>query len=146
MDASIWRPGILLRVSTSDNDDEQLADRWHDLMSRYHHTMCALDKALLDGHGITVSEFEVLQQLERARRDHGEVRMQLLAENVHLSQSALSRVVAALEKASLVERAVCTEDRRSVWVKLTGAGADRLAKATPTHREVLRQQAPVARG
>jgi DNA-binding MarR family transcriptional regulator len=127
-------------VATRD-DDEQLAEQWHDLMSRYHHTMCALDRALLDGHGLTVSEFEVLQQLGRAGGEMGEVRMHQLADNVHLSQSALSRVVASLEKGSLVERAVCEEDRRSVWVKLTEAGAQRLAEARPTHRTVLQQQA-----
>jgi DNA-binding MarR family transcriptional regulator len=127
-------------VATRD-DDELLAEQWHDLMSRYHHTMCALDRALLDGHGLTVSEFEVLQQLERAGGEMGEVRMHQLADNVHLSQSALSRVVASLEKASLVERAVCEEDRRSVWVKLTEAGARRFVEAKPTHRTVLQQQA-----
>jgi len=131
---------MLLRVTTRDDGDE-LAEQWHDLMSRYHHTMCALDRALLDGHGITMSEFEVLQQLERAGGEIGEVRMHTLAENVHLSQSALSRVVASLEKASLVERAVCVEDRRSVWVKLTAAGARRFAESKPTHRTVLQEQA-----
>ena len=122
-------------------DDERLAEQWHDLMSRYHHTICALDRALLDAHGITVSEFEVLQQLERSGGASGEVRMHTLADNVHLSQSALSRVVASLEKASLVERAVCVEDRRSVWVKLTNAGSHRLSEAKPTHRAVLHEQA-----
>jgi DNA-binding MarR family transcriptional regulator len=67
--------------------------------------------------------------------------MHLLADNVHLSQSALSRVVASLEKASLVERAVCVEDRRSVWVRLTDAGAQRFAEARPAHRAVLHEQA-----
>jgi DNA-binding MarR family transcriptional regulator len=131
---------MLVVVGTRE-DGEQMAEQWHELMSRYHHTMCALDRALLDGHGITVSEFEVLQQLQRAGGEKGDVRMHMLADNVHLSQSALSRVVASLEKASLVERAVCVEDRRSVWVKLTEAGARRFAEAKPTHRTVLKEQA-----
>jgi DNA-binding MarR family transcriptional regulator len=60
-----------------------------------------------------------------------------LAGEVHLSQSALSRVIARLEKAGLVERTMCVEDRRGIFVKLTPAGAERHAAAQATHRQVL---------
>lgn len=124
-------------------DDEDLAETWHDLMCQYHRTTCALDRALLAGHGITVSEFEVLQQLDVAGAAKSGLKMHTLADHVHLSQSALSRVVGRLEEEALVERSVCIEDRRSVWVKISEAGVQRFLEARPTHRAVLREQATV---
>jgi DNA-binding MarR family transcriptional regulator len=121
-------------------NEEELAERWHDLMSDYHRTTCALDRALLAGHRITVSEFEVLQQLERTKGADGCVKMQVLADHVHLTQSALSRLVGRLEKESLVERSICEDDRRSIWVRITDEGLQRFAQARPTQRAVLREQ------
>ena len=63
--------------------------------------------------------------------------MQDLAEAVHLSQSALSRVVARLEADGLVVRAMCAEDRRGIFACLTDAGRERYAAALPAHRAVL---------
>lgn len=118
--------------------DEDLAERWHDLMGRYHRTCCALDRALSTDHGITVSGFEVLRQLAAGG---GCVRMHTLAEHVHLTQSALSRMVSHLEKEALVVRSLCEDDRRSVFVTITPAGLARYRQAEPTHRAILRQQA-----
>ena len=42
-----------------------------------------------------------------------------------------------VKKAGLVERAMCVEDRRGIFVKLTPAGAERHAAAKATHRKVL---------
>jgi DNA-binding MarR family transcriptional regulator len=64
-----------------------------------------------------------------------------LGEHVHVTQSALSRLVARLEADGLVERVMCTEDRRSVFAKLTPAGLDLYKAARPTQREVLRTTA-----
>jgi DNA-binding MarR family transcriptional regulator len=125
-------------------EDDGLAETWHDLMSRYHRTTCALDRALSTGHGITVSEFEVLQQLARAPAVDGRVKMHALGDKVHLSQSALSRAVGRLEEEALVERSMCVEDRRSVWVRITEAGTARFDEARPTHRAILRRQASLA--
>ena len=66
-------------------------------------------------------------------------RMQSLAGHVHLSQSALSRVVGRLEAAGLVEREMCPEDRRGIFARLTRDGRARYEAARPTHRRVLRE-------
>ena len=55
--------------------------------------MCALDRALAAGHGLTVSDFEVLQQLHGTDALDGRVRLHDLGDQVHLSQSALSRLI-----------------------------------------------------
>ena len=66
-------------------------------------------------------------------------RVQELADRVHLSQSALSRLVARLEKSGLVMRGMCGEDRRGVRVALTDAGRARYAEALPRQRAVLKR-------
>ena len=62
------------------------------------------------------------------------MRMHELGERVHLTQSALSRLIARLETDGLLERTMCVEDRRSVFAKLTPAGATRYQEAKPTQR------------
>jgi DNA-binding MarR family transcriptional regulator len=107
---------------------------WRDLLARHAAVNCALERELA-GHDLGVSEYEVLERL--AEIDECSARAQQLAGEVHLSQSALSRVIARLEKAGLVERTMCVEDRRGIFVKLTRAGAERHAAAKATHRQVL---------
>ncbi|NUR29270.1 MAG: MarR family transcriptional regulator [Catenulispora sp.] len=82
-----------------------------------------------------MSEFEILDRLAEA--DDCAARMQELADEVHLSQSALSRAVDRLEREGLVARASCSTDRRGVFVKITEAGRDRWQDACPTQRSVL---------
>ncbi len=117
--------------------DERLATEWHQLMGRYQRLMCALDRELGAAHGLTASEFEVLQQLHQA--DDCSMRLRELGEGAHLSQSALSRLVARLESDGLLERRTCAEDRRAQYVALTAAGRSRYADARPTQRQVLRE-------
>ena len=128
-----------------DRDADVLADEWHALMTRYHRTACVLDRELQSRHDLSVSEFEILQQLFSAGDGCGSVRMQELAHEVHLSQSALSRLISRLERDGLVGRTNCTEDRRSVYVTITDAGSERFLSARPTQRAVLKEQssAPV---
>ena len=117
-------------------EDDRLATEWHELMNRYHRVTCALDRELTARHDLTVSEFEVLQQLASA--DCESMKMYELGDQVHLSQSALSRLISRLEQDGLVERGMCADDRRSVWAKLTAAGAERYLEAKPTQRAILR--------
>lgn len=122
--------------------EDDLARAWQDLMGRYHRVTCVLDSTLQTQHGITASEFAVLEQLADAGHDHS-LKMNDLGHHVHLSQSALSRLVARLESDGLVERAMCTEDRRCVYATLTSDGLELYREARPTHRGVLRAQQPV---
>ena len=110
-------------------------DEWRVLLDRHAALSAALEKALQEGHGIGLSEFETLDRLVDA--NCGSYRMQDLAGDSHLSQSALSRAVARLEKAGLVRRDICADDRRGVFVCLTSAGAMMHRDALPTHRAIL---------
>jgi DNA-binding MarR family transcriptional regulator len=102
---------------------------------------------VLHPHGLGASDFEVLDLLaaeSAAEGDH--CRVQNLVGRVHLSQSALSRLIGRLEKDGLVERSVCVEDRRGVWVALTARGRAVHAEVRPLQRAALERmlEAPAA--
>ncbi|MFW0791085.1 MarR family winged helix-turn-helix transcriptional regulator [Gordonia sp. CPCC 205333] len=118
--------------------DDELAAAWQELSVRYHRIQCTLDRELQANHQLTSSEFEVLELLMRGN-EHS-ARMSELADHVHLSQSATSRVVARLEADGLLARSMCSNDRRSVFAALTDAGVQRYTEARPTQRRVLNDQ------
>ncbi|HEY9368963.1 MarR family transcriptional regulator [Streptomyces sp.] len=120
--------------------ERALVEEWRDVLALHRRTTCELDRAL-HAYGIGASDFDVLDVLaEEAPADGGSAyRVQELADRVHLSQSALSRLVARLEKSGLVVRGMCGEDRRGVRVALTDAGRARYAEALPRQRAVLKR-------
>jgi DNA-binding MarR family transcriptional regulator len=126
-------------VTTADSaDTAALVAEWRELLARHAATVGALERALGEQHDLGMSEFEVLERLAEAPAEHqGQLRVQELAETVHLSQSALSRLIGRLEKAGLVERAMCASDRRGIYVILSAAGRERYEAARPLHRAVL---------
>src|ERR1700722_3321505 len=98
--------------------DEPVVTAWRAIAASHAAASAALERELGQLHGLGVSEFEVHDRLaERGERDF---RAQELAEAVHLSQSALSRLV----------------DR------LRADGRGRHAEAAPTHRDVLASVLP----
>lgn len=121
-----------------DTAGAQLEKQWRDILSVHARTMCEIDRAL-HPHGLGASDFEVLDVLvaDTARRGSPQCRVQNIADRVHLSQSALSRLIGRLEKEGLVERSMCEEDRRGVWVTLTRKGRDLHAEVLPLQRDVL---------
>jgi DNA-binding MarR family transcriptional regulator len=116
---------------------------WRALAASHAIVSCALDRELGERHGLGVSDFEVLERLAESE-DH-KFRAQELANAVHLSQSALSRLIGRLEQHGLVERCLCDLDRRGIYVTLTDEGRRRHAAAVPTHRAVLAEMLPAAR-
>src|SRR6478735_10404228 len=111
-------------------DDATLVAAWRDVMSCHARVSAALEKTLQRQHGIGVSEYEVLERLATAGDDE-QRRMQELAEAVHLSQSALSRLIGRLEADGLVERCMCAFDRRGIFAMITPAGRERFEAARP---------------
>ncbi len=82
-----------------------------------------------------MSDFEALDRLMDATCERP--RMQELASEMYLSPSALSRSVARLEKAGLVQRALCEADRRGVFVDVTDKGRQVHADASKIQLAVL---------
>ncbi|MEV6114602.1 MarR family transcriptional regulator [Streptomyces sp. NPDC052109] len=117
--------------------DARLEERWRDILAVHARTMCEIDRAL-HPHGLGASDFEVLDLLATESPAQGEhCRVQNLVGRVHLSQSALSRLIGRLEKDGLVERSVCAEDRRGVWVALTPKGRALYTEVLPLQRAAL---------
>ena len=115
----------------------RLEEQWRDILGTHARTMCEIDR-VLHPHGLGASDFEVLDILASATPEAGgQCRVQNLVGRVHLSQSALSRLIGRLEKDGLVERSVCLEDRRGVWVTLTRKGRDLHAEVLPLQRGAL---------
>jgi DNA-binding MarR family transcriptional regulator len=114
--------------------DAALADQWHALLEKHARVTLALERALAE-HDLGISEYEVLAELSSAPEN--ECRMQQLSGTVHLSQSALSRVVGRLEEQGLVTRFMCKDDRRGIFASLTPEGRERYESARPTHTSVL---------
>ena len=112
-----------------------LVERWRSLLTSYNEVAGHLERALQDGHGLTMSEFEILDRL--IAQECEKRRMQDLAADMYLSQSALSRAVARLEKGGLVSRALCEADRRGVFVTITEDGLQRHTEARRTHLAIL---------
>ncbi|MGW6903227.1 MarR family winged helix-turn-helix transcriptional regulator [Streptomyces sp. NPDC054940] len=113
--------------------EQALVDQWRDILALHARTQCELDRALHQ-HGLCASDFEVLDVLADGACAY---RVQEISERVHLSQSALSRLIARLEKDGLVERGMCAEDRRGVKVALTVKGRTLHGEVLPVQRAVL---------
>jgi len=121
-------------------DVPEIVIAWRALAASHATVVAALDRELGERHGLGVSEFEVLERL--AEDEEHQFRVQELAESVHLSQSALSRLIGKLEQHGLVQRSLCDLDRRGIYVCLTEAGRRRHAEALPTQRAVLAATLP----
>ncbi|MFJ9037397.1 MarR family winged helix-turn-helix transcriptional regulator [Streptomyces sp. NPDC102406] len=115
-----------------------LVEQWRDILAVHARTMCELDREL-HRHGLGASDFEVLDVLAEGPAEDGSdgFRVQEIAAQVHLSQSALSRLIGRLEKDGLVERGMCSEDRRGVRVCLTPKGRALHGEVRPVQRAVL---------
>jgi DNA-binding MarR family transcriptional regulator len=128
-----------LRAPSPQHGDEAVKAAWHALISAKVASWNTLERELGDSYGLGVSDFEVLDYLASKP---GGCRAQNLAEAVHLSQSALSRLADRLERHGLVERDNCTTDRRGINLLLTDAGRDKHAQALRTYCDILSRTLP----
>lgn len=118
----------------------EVVTAWREMVARHAAISAVLEHELGERHGLGVSDFEVLDRL--AECPECKCRAQELAESVHLSQSALSRLVDRLAKNNLVERCACDMDRRGIYAVLTAEGRRRHDEAAVTHREILTRLLP----
>src|ERR1044071_9224549 len=105
-------------------ENTEIVEVWHELLDRYARSVSALERALEHEHGLGVSEYEVLERLASSERS--DLRMQELAEAVHLSERALWRGVGRLGAEALVVRKMCAQVRRGISPCLTDVGRTRL--------------------
>jgi DNA-binding MarR family transcriptional regulator len=91
-----------------------------------------LEGELEAAHGLSFSALGLLGRMAAAERRT--LRLTILAQDMGLSLSRVSRVVDTLEGRGLLERRPCPADARATNARLTAAGAVLARKAQATHR------------
>lgn len=111
------------------------SDAWLDVSKTVMKVEADLAKAMQTKHGLGLSEFRALGVLSQS--PDLELRMQDLAAHLLLNQSSVSRMVERLERAGLVIRDLCPDDKRGVYTVLTQRGQERLEQAQPDYEAIL---------
>lgn len=124
-------------MSMPDDAIEARAQGWRTLAALHARIEDRLAKALEAAHDISVSEYTVIEVLDRQDEHH--MRMQQLANAVVLSQSATTRLVSRLEDRGLLARYLCATDRRGIYSQVTEDGRALLEAARPTHDAAVRE-------
>lgn len=109
--------------------DEQLT--WRAFVRSGSALMSRLDAELDERHGLRLPQYEILAHLSEA--PDGILRMNELADRASLSRSRLTHLVDGLDRAKLVTRRQCDQDRRGTYAAITKAGMRRIVEAAPTH-------------
>ncbi len=110
---------------------------WRAFLEAHSHTTELLAKELRDEQDLPLAWYDVLVQLHEA--DGYRLRMQELADRVLLSKSGLTRLIDRMERAGLVSRTACPDDRRGTFAELTPHGLDTLRRSAPTHLRGVRE-------
>lgn len=97
----------------------------------------ALNKNLLKERGISLPWYDVLLHLSAS--DEGRLRLQDLADRVLYSRSGLTRLIDRMEKAGLVSREPCPDDKRGTFAVLTAPGKRELRRSAPTHLRAIEE-------
>jgi len=116
------------------DDDQQ--QHWRAYMLGTLALLEKLDRDLKP-HDLSLSEYEVLVRLSEST-DHT-IRMADLASSTNQSRSRLTHTISRMERAGLVERVACDEDRRGVNAELTEHGRAVLVEAAPAHVRGVRE-------
>jgi DNA-binding MarR family transcriptional regulator len=90
-----------------------------------------LERDLATGHGLTLSDYDVLVQLSLA--PERQLRPVEIARAVLLTRSGITRLVQGLERAGYVERVDCPDDARGFLVGLTEPGIELVRRARASH-------------
>lgn len=103
------------------------------LMEAHAGLVSTFEKRLASQGAVTGQSFEILLRLLRS--EGRRLRMSDLAAQTTLTASGLTRAVDRLERAGLVARKACPEDRRVSYATLTKAGEASICAALPLHME-----------
>ncbi len=117
---------------TGTETENLILDTWIKL-NRANNSVGHILRHNLDGHGLTMTQFGVLEILEHL----GSLPLKTIGEKILLSSSNLVTVIDNLEKQGLVNRQKNPDDRRSVMVCLTDKGKSTLQPIFQSHLKQL---------
>ena len=98
-------------------------------------------RALASEAGLTPEQYEALLALKAFAGPHG-MNIRQLSERLQVKHHTAVSLVDKLERARFVRREPGVDDRRTVYVRLTAAGARVLAKVAVLHRREMRVRSP----
>lgn len=103
------------------------------ILSRAHASISAHAVAHAADHGLSLTEFAILEALfHRGRMVLGEIQRRIL-----VSSGGITFLVDRLAEKGLVVRQECPEDRRAKYVSLTREGTRFIRELFPSHAQVL---------
>lgn len=105
------------------------------VLTRAAESLHAHTKADIESHGLTSTEFAILEALyHKGRMLLNEVQKKIL-----VSSGGITFLIDKLEKRGLVQRTPCASDRRARYAELTEEGTKLMDRIFPTHAEVIRR-------
>jgi DNA-binding MarR family transcriptional regulator len=110
-----------------------------DIVAAIRRIIRAIDlqsRRLVDRHDLTGPQLAILREVARLEAPS----TGSLARAAHLSQPTVTGVLNRLEKRGLVRRDRSEDDRRSVFISLTGAGAKLLAEVPSQLQDRFRDE------
>lgn len=117
---------------------DDLVISWLAMMRVCNRLTQTIERELAREHQLCVSAYELMSAL--APRT-GWTRLSDLTEQVSRSQPQVSRLIAQMVAAGVVQRTASPDDGRGSLVRLTEAGRDLYASATATIERILRNAA-----
>jgi len=112
--------------------EQDILNSWIKL-NRAHISVGNALKTNMDGHGLTMTQFGVMEILEHL----GPMPLKLIGEKILLSSSNLVTVVDNLERDGYVTREKNPNDRRSIIVHLTERGKQSIKPVFTSHLQEL---------
>jgi DNA-binding MarR family transcriptional regulator len=117
---------------------DDLVTGWLAMLRLCNRLTQAIERELAREHRLCVSAYELMSALAPAA---DWTRLGDLTERVSRSQPQVSRLVAQMEAAGVVQRTATPDDGRGSQVRLTEAGRELYAAATATIGRILRDSA-----
>jgi DNA-binding MarR family transcriptional regulator len=99
-----------------------LSSAWSQVAAVVSEVDATLGKWLTDTHNIGLTDYHAVLHLSKA--PDRELRINELADRVHLNQSSATRLVGRLEAKGLAFRDTCPDDKRGVYAVITDHGAN----------------------
>lgn len=115
-------------VSTQKNNG---ISAWHAFLRAHSQVIRALERKMEEDSHLPLNWFDILAWLSSA--PDGQLRMQVLADSMYLSNSGLTRLLDRMTAAGFVERQNCPDDRRGWYAVITTKGRETFERAFPGH-------------
>lgn len=110
------------QATTSAQQDLDPVTQWGLVIEGFQITNTKLHKAITAAFSLDPAEAETLLRLTRSQGNR--MPMAALARETAFSTGGFTKIADRLAKRSLVERNPCADDRRVVYLTLTGSGAE----------------------